>query len=148
MSDFGLNLRELVSKGMEAIGNTASNIATSTRQKVNELNTGARKKELYEALGEQVYIAWLNGEEFPDTMTEALRELLQLDQHDSTGSPAAEKEPQEPEVPEEEAEPAEPVESVDSPEPEEPVSIPAEENHSDIPVIEIPETENCALALS
>ena len=95
MSDFGLNLRELVSKGMEAIGNTASNIATSTRQKVNELNTGARKKELYEALGEQVYIAWLNGEEFPDTMTEALRELLQLDQHDSTGSPAAEKEPQE-----------------------------------------------------
>ena len=141
MSDFGLNLRELVSKGMEAIGNTASNIATSTRQKVNELNTGARKKELYEALGEQVYIAWLNGEEFPDTMTEALRELLQLDQHDSTGSPAAEKEPQEPEVPEEEAEPAEPVESVDSPEPEEPVSIPAEETHSDIPVIEIPETE-------
>ena len=48
MSDFGLNLRELISKGMEAIGNSASNIATSTRQKVNELNIGARKKELRE----------------------------------------------------------------------------------------------------
>ena len=141
MSDFGLNLRELVSKGMEAIGNTASNIASSTRQKVNELNTAARKKELYETLGEQAYIAWLNGEEFPDTMTVALRELLQLDQHDDTGRPAADKDLQEPEAPEEEAKPSDPVETADFPEPEEPVSVPAEEDHSDIPVIEIPETE-------
>ena len=85
MSDFGQNLRELVSKGMEAIGNTASSIASTTRQKVNELNVSARKKELYEALGEQVYIAWLNGEEFPDSMAESLRELLRLDQQSHTG---------------------------------------------------------------
>ncbi len=143
MSDFGLNLRELVSKGMEAIGNTASNIATSTRQKVNELNIGARKKELFEMLGEQVYIAWLNGEEFPDSMTEILRELLQLDQqsnHDDPGSPAAEEaQVQEAEVlPEETAEPMEPQESDGQ---EAPVSAADAEDHAEIPAIEIPERE-------
>ena len=79
MSDIGQNIRELVTKGMEAIGNTASNIAAGTRQKVNEINTGARKKELYESLGEQTYIAWLNGAEFPEPMADTLRELLKLD---------------------------------------------------------------------
>ena len=137
MSDFGLNIRELVSKGMEAIGNTASSIASSTRQKVIELNVSARKKELYETLGEQVYIAWLNGEEFPDSMTEALRELLQLDQHDDTGSPETEKAPQNPEPPEAAA----PMKPEESGEQEASVSETDAEDHSDIPVIEVPETE-------
>ncbi len=135
MSDFGLNIRELVSKGMEAIGNTANSIASSTRQKVNELNISARKKELYEALGEQVYIAWLNGEEFSDSMAESLRELLRLDQqsHTSGEESAAETTEVQDEVP---PEPAEKPES-----PEEPAPVTDKDKPAGIPVIEVPETE-------
>ncbi len=135
MSDFGLNIRELVSKGMEAIGNTANSIASSTRQKVNELNISARKKELYEALGEQVYIAWLNGEEFSDSMAESLRELLRLDQQSHTGGEesAAETTEVQDEVP---PEPAEKPES-----PEEPAPVTDKDKPAGIPVIEVPETE-------
>ena len=135
MSDFGQNLRELVSKGMEAIGNTASNIASTTRQKVNELNVSARKKELYEALGEQVYIAWLNGEEFPDSMAESLRELLRLDQQSHTGGEESTAEASE----EQEQAFAEPAEEPEPP--EEPVPVPDADEPAGIPVIEVPETE-------
>lgn len=141
MSEFGKNIMDMFTKGMEAIGNTASNIAENTRQKVNEINTGVRKKELYETLGEQTYIAWLNGAEFPDSMTETLRELLQLDRQDKTdsetGSPEQDsaEEPAEPEEPEEPAEPEEPEE------PEEPVSAPGADDSAEIPVIDVPETE-------
>ncbi len=135
MSDFGQNLRELVSKGMEAIGNTASSIASTTRQKVNELNVSARKKELYEALGEQVYIAWLNGEEFSDSMAESLRELLRLEQQSHTGgeesaAEAAEVQEQVFHEPAKEPEPS-----------EEPVPVPDADKTAGIPVIEVPETE-------
>lgn len=144
MSEFGQNIMDMLTKGMEAIGNTASNIAESTRQKVNEINTGVRKKELYETLGEQTYIAWLNGTEFPDSLTETLRELLQLDRQDKqdsgTGSPEQDSagEPAEPEEPEAPAEPEEPEEPG---EPEEPVSAPDEDDSAGIPVIDVPETE-------
>ena len=138
MSEFGKNIMDMLTKGMEAIGNTASNIAENTRQKVNDINTGVRKKELYETLGEQTYIAWLNGTEFPDSLTETLRELLQLDrQGTEAGSPVQDsaEEPAEPEEPEEPAEPEEPGE------PEEPVSAPDADDSAEIPVIDIPETE-------
>ena len=135
MSEFGQNIMDMLTKGMEAIGNTANNIAESTRQKVNEINTGVRKKELYETLGEQTYIAWLNGAEFPDSLTETLRELLQLDRQDKqdsgTGNPE-QGSAEEPEVP---AEPEEPGE------PEEPVSAPDEDDSAGVPVIDVPETE-------
>lgn len=136
MSDIGQNIRELVTKGMEAIGNTASNIAASTRQKVNEINTSTRKKELYEALGEQTYIAWLNGTEFQDPMTDILRELLQLDQQTSSGEECAVPDTEESEKTKE---PEEPVIPEESAEPEEPVSGSA--GSAEIPVIEVPESE-------
>ena len=141
MNEFGQNIMDMLTKGMEAIGNTASNIAESTRQKVNEINTGVRKKELYETLGEQTYIAWLNGTEFPDSLTETLRELLQLDRQDKqdsgSGSPEQDsaEEPAEPEEPEAPAEPEEPQE------PEAPVSAPDEDDSAGVPVIDVPETE-------
>ena len=150
MSEFGKNIMDMLTKGMEAIGNTASNIAENTRQKVNDINTGVRKKELYETLGEQTYIAWLNGTEFPDSLTETLRELLQLDrQGTETGSPAQDsaEEPAEPEEPEEPAEPEEPGEPEEPAEPEEPeepeeqVSASAADDSAEIPVIDVPETE-------
>jgi hypothetical protein len=138
MSDIGQNIRELVTKGMEAIGNTASNIAAGTRQKVNEINTGARKKELYESLGKQTYIAWLNGTEFPDPMTDILRELLQLDGLNSSGKKETVPEPEEPEKADE-AEAPEEQEACG--EPDEPVSVPGSDDSHEIPYIEVPESD-------
>ena len=144
MNDFGLNIRELVSKGMEAISNTATNIAESTRQKVNELNSDARKQELYAEVGKQVYIAGLEGAEFPDSITDSLRELLRLDRQDKPDSETVSPEQcsaEEPAEPEETAEPEEPAEPEAYSEPEEPVSAPGTDDSAEIPVIDVPETE-------
>ena len=138
MSDIGQNIRELVTKGMEAIGNTASNIAAGTRQKVNEINTGARKKELYESLGEQTYIAWLNGAEFPEPMADTLRELLKLDRQSSLQEYETIPKPAEPEKPDA-AEAPEEQEACG--EPDEPVSVPGSDDSPEIPYIEVPESD-------
>ena len=66
MSELGKNLKELVLKGIDAIGDTASNLAACTRQKMNVISIQNRKNEILEAFGNKAYEAWKNGTVFPD----------------------------------------------------------------------------------
>lgn len=66
-------------KGMEAIGNTAANIANNTKYKVDEVTLQNRRREVMNDLAGKTYSLWLKGIHFPDELTKMLNELQQLD---------------------------------------------------------------------
>ena len=68
MADFGSNMKKIWLKGMEAIGNTASNIASNTRSKVDEMNLVTRRSEILKEFGNQAYSLWQKGERFPEEL--------------------------------------------------------------------------------
>ncbi|MBQ9211987.1 MAG: hypothetical protein IJ153_09850 [Clostridia bacterium] len=79
MADIGSSIKGIWLKGMEAIGNTASNIATNTKSKVDEMNLVNRRAEILKDFGNQAYALWLKGEHFPEELANQLQELQKLD---------------------------------------------------------------------
>ena len=80
MAEIGNNLKNIWMKGMEAIGNTASNIASNTRFKVDEMNMVNRRTEILKDFGAKAYALWQKGEHFPQELEEQLQELGKLDE--------------------------------------------------------------------
>lgn len=80
MADIRNSLKGLFVKGMEAIGNTASNIASNTKFKVDEMNLVNRRREILSSFGQKSYEMWQKGEHFPTVLEEQLMELSQLDE--------------------------------------------------------------------
>lgn len=80
MADLGKSLKTAWMKGMEAIGNTASNIASNTKYKVQEMNLINRRREILSDFGAQAYEMWQKGETFPEKLEEQLRELSRVDE--------------------------------------------------------------------
>ncbi|MBR6164710.1 MAG: hypothetical protein IKQ45_02130 [Clostridia bacterium] len=80
MADRGLNLKNMVIKGMEAIGNTATSIANSTRQKMDALSLQGEKEELLTKIGEQVVELWKAGENLPGELTENVEKAILIDE--------------------------------------------------------------------
>ena len=72
MSEFGQNIRNLVKKGIEAIGSTAENLASSTKQKVEEFNLSNQIQEIYAQIGSKVCEMYKKGVEFPSDLAEDL----------------------------------------------------------------------------
>ena len=81
MADLGKNLKSIWMKSMEAIGNTASNIASNTKYKVDEMNLLNRRREILSDFGAKAYALWQKGEftGFPDSLKQDLEELTHLD---------------------------------------------------------------------
>ncbi len=80
MADISKNLKTAWIKGMEAIGNTASNIASNTKYKVQEMNLINRRREILSDFGAQAYEMWQKGEQFPEKLAKQLEELSRLDE--------------------------------------------------------------------
>lgn len=80
MPEIGQNLKGLVLKGIDAIGNTAFSLASTTRQKVSGMAMKGKRSDLLEALGEKIYAAWVDGAQFSDEITEILHEIMRLDE--------------------------------------------------------------------
>ena len=68
MADLKTSLKSAWMKGMEAIGNTASNIASNTKYKVQEMNLINRRREILSDFGAQAYEMWQKGEQFPEKL--------------------------------------------------------------------------------
>lgn len=77
------NIREkaksLWLKSMEAVGNTAANIASNTKYKVDEVTLQNRRRVVMNDLAGKTYSLWLKGTHFPDELSKLLNELQQLD---------------------------------------------------------------------
>lgn len=81
MAVLGKNLKNILVKSMEAIGNTASSIASNTKYKVDEMNLLNRKREILNDFGAKAYAIWEKGENtvFPDELKKDLEELCRID---------------------------------------------------------------------
>ena len=58
MADIGKNLKNIWMKSMEAIGNTASNIASSTKYKLDEMSMTNKRNEIMNDFGARAYALW------------------------------------------------------------------------------------------
>jgi len=79
MADFRSSIKGIWMKGMEAVGNAASSIASSTKSKVDEMNLVNRRTEILKDFGNRAYALWLKGEQFPEELASQLQELVKLD---------------------------------------------------------------------
>ena len=157
MPDFGSTVKSLFSKGMEAVGNAASTLASTTRFKVDELNLNNRKSEILRGFGARAYEMWKQGAQFPAELVTLLEQVAEADaeldrlraERAAAQGEAAEQAPAAPviEVPEEAEPVAEP--QVEAPQPvPNPVAIELEETPEEapaadvtLPVIDMPDTE-------
>lgn len=80
MAEIGKSLKGIWLKSMEAISNTASNIASNTKYKVDEMNIVNRRREILSDFGNQSYELWQKGEKFPESLEALLKELSELDE--------------------------------------------------------------------
>lgn len=71
----GENVKECWIKWMEAVGNTASDVANSTRYKVEEAKLLSKRQSIMDRLGETAYVLWQKGESFPAKLDEMLKAL-------------------------------------------------------------------------
>lgn len=80
MADIKDSMRSAWIKGMEAIGNAATNIANGTKTKVKEFNLVSRRTEIFTDLSSKVYELWQKGETMPAELDAMLRELSEVDE--------------------------------------------------------------------
>ncbi len=80
MAEIKKSLKGIWLKSMEAISNTASNIASNTKYKVDEMNIVNRRREILSDFGAQAYELWQKGEKFPAPLQALLEELSELDE--------------------------------------------------------------------
>lgn len=80
MAEIKKSLKGIWLKSMEAISNTASNIASNTKYKVDEMNIVNRRREILSDFGAKAYELWQKGEKFPETLDALLKELSELDE--------------------------------------------------------------------
>ena len=80
MADVFDTLKKTWMKTIEVVGDTATNLADSAKNKVNEMNLATDRKELLFHCGELVYDLWLKGEEVPQAIVESLEKLKTFDE--------------------------------------------------------------------
>ena len=80
MSETVQNIKNIVLKGIEAIGSKANDLASSTRQKMDIMNLESRKKELISSIGEKIMELSQQGTLFPDEIEDLLNEITGIDE--------------------------------------------------------------------
>ena len=77
---FTNRIKLTVLKGMEAIGTSASNMASNAKFKVQEINLEARKREILTEFSMAAFELWQNGETLPAPLDTMLKELRDVDE--------------------------------------------------------------------
>ncbi len=80
MAQFGNKIKLTVLKGMEAIGQGASNLASNAQQRLQELNLENQRRELLNAFPLKAYELWQKGESLPQPLEDMLAELKSVDE--------------------------------------------------------------------
>lgn len=66
-------------KGMEAVGTSASNMASSAKHRVAEINLETRRREILTEFSLSAFALWQKGEQLPEPLNGMLQELSELD---------------------------------------------------------------------
>lgn len=80
MAAWNLNVKALLLKGLERVGQTASSLASNAHQKLDVLNLETRRGELLHEIPVQALELWQSGVELPEKLSTLLAELNELDQ--------------------------------------------------------------------
>ena len=80
MAKFGTRLRLAWLRGMEALGTSASNLASNAKFKVAEMNLESRRREILTEFNLKAYELWQKGAALPPALDEMFRELYELDE--------------------------------------------------------------------
>ena len=131
-NSFSSKVRIALFKGMEAIGTSASNLASNAKLKVNEINLETRRREILTDFSLQAFELWQNGTQLPEPLDALFQELSEIEARLSVlraqkyGKVAAENAAQDqaasPDAPADEAkEPVECSVETDEGEPQDPV---------------------------
>lgn len=80
MAAFGNKIKLTVLKGMEAVGQSASNLASNAQQKLQELNLETQRREILSDFPLRAYDLWQKGETLPKPLDDMLKELNDLDE--------------------------------------------------------------------
>lgn len=80
MAGFGNKVKLTVLKGMEAVGQSASSLASNAQHKLQELNLETQRREILSAFPLRAYDLWQKGEALPEELAKMLKELSELDE--------------------------------------------------------------------
>lgn len=80
MSNFSKKIKQFWMKGMQAIGKTATNIASNTKYKLDEMNLQNRRREILSDFSTKAYALWMKGEKLPNELDDMMKELKDLDE--------------------------------------------------------------------
>lgn len=78
-SSFSSKVKITLLKGMEAIGTSASNLASNAKLKVNEINLQTRRREILTDFSLQAFEMWQKGVQLPEPLSEMLKELSDIE---------------------------------------------------------------------
>lgn len=80
MAGLGNKLKLTVLKGMEVVGQSASNLASNAQHKLQELNLETQRREILSDFPLRAYDLWQKGETLPEPLDKMLKELSELDE--------------------------------------------------------------------
>ncbi|HNW86496.1 MAG TPA: hypothetical protein PLP25_02315 [Candidatus Limiplasma sp.] len=78
-NNFSSKVRIALFKGMEAIGTSASNLASNAKLKVNEINLETRRREILTDFSLQAFDLWQNGTQLPEPLDALFQELSEIE---------------------------------------------------------------------
>ncbi len=79
MAKFGTRVRLAWLRAMEALGTSASNLASNAKFRVAELNMESRRREILTEFNLKAYELWQKGEKLPPALDDMFVELSDLD---------------------------------------------------------------------
>lgn len=79
ISNFSSKVKIAVLKGMEAVGTSASNMASNAKLKVNEINLENKRREILTNFSLQAFELWQKGVPLPDPLAAMLAELSEIE---------------------------------------------------------------------
>lgn len=96
MAKLGNNVKTAFLKGLEALGDAASSIGTSAKQKLSEMHLANRRDDLRKAIPDLVMLLWKQGAELPAELVSVLNELSDLDEQLAALKPEPQPAPEAP----------------------------------------------------
>lgn len=80
MAGLANKVKLTVLKGMEVVGQSASNLASNAQHKLQELNLETQRREILSDFPLRAYDLWQKGEALPEPLDKMLKELSELDE--------------------------------------------------------------------
>lgn len=80
MAGFGNKVKLTMLKGMEAVGQRASSMASNAQLKLQELNLETQRREILSEFPLRAYDLWQKGETLPEPLAKMMENLSDLDE--------------------------------------------------------------------